>query len=796
MDPARRGPAGRGAARTAGRRGLAPRGRHPARPLRPLRRPARPGLRVRARLPGPAGRLDTRGEEVFAEVALDAPAPAGDGFGIHPAALDAALHAIGLLPGADAGSGTGPLLPFAWHGVRLHALGAGTLRVRLARTADGAVAVSVADAAGQPVLSADGLVMRPVDPRRLAGLAHRSDALFTVDFTPVPLGAEPYPAGTAALLGRPYTVPALPHATAYADLSDLGRALDAGAAPPELLLVPLAGGDAPDPVTAAHGLTRWLLETVQRFLADERLAGTRLVAVTTGALTPGAAAATSPGSGPKDRSAALAQAAAWGLLRTVQTEAPGRCLVLDADEASLAALPRAVATGLALAEPQLVLRDGGAAVPRLTHAAPPADPARRPLDPDGTVLITGGTGTLGALLARHLVTEHGVRHLVLTSRRGEAAPGAPDLVAELAGLGARARAVACDAADPEALRATLDGIDPAHPLTAVVHAAGLLEDATVPALTPGALERVLRPKADAAWQLHRLTRGAGLTAFVLFSSVAGTLGLGGQANYAAANAFLDALAHQRRAEGLPAVSLAWGLWEQASGMTGALSGTDLARMARAGVAPLPSAEALRLLDTALAGDAPLLVPAALDTAALRTGAHAESVPPMLRGLVRVPVRRAEQAASSPADAGQGPDGLAERLRGLDPESRRNTVLELVRRCAAVVLGHGGPDAVDPERAFAKLGFDSLTSVELRNRLNAATGLRLPTTLLFDCPTPAAVAERVLDRLTPAEPAAPTGPAPLGSPEPDGPEPDAVLEQLESATDDEIFTFIESELGIS
>ncbi|MFG2639143.1 SDR family NAD(P)-dependent oxidoreductase, partial [Streptomyces sp. NPDC048362] len=738
-----------------------------------------------------------RGEEVFAEVTVDTTAPAADGFGVHPAALDAALHAVGLLPAAEPDTASGPPLPFAWTGVRLHALGGGTLRVRLAPTADGAVSVSVADPAGRPVLTADALVMRPVDPRRLAGLAHRSDALFTVDWTPVPLGAAPYPADTAALLGRADTEPRLPHTVAYADPAALTLALDTGAAPPELLLVTLTedtgtdtdtdtgtgSGHDTDPVRAAHTLSRRLLATVQQWLADERLAGTRLVAVTSGAIA----------TDPKDEAGALAAATAWGLLRTVQTEAPGRCLLLDTDRASTADLPRAVATALALDEPQLALRDGTALVPRLAPAEPPADPARRPLDPEGTVLVTGGTGTLGVLVARHLVTGHGVRHLLLTSRRGAAAPAAGDLVAELAALGAQARVVACDTADPVALRDTLRSIDPRHPLTAVVHAAGLLDDATVPALTPDALARVLRPKVDAAWQLHRLTRDADLSAFVLFSSVAGTLGLGGQANYAAANAFLDALAHRRRAEGLPAVSLAWGLWEQASGMTGGLSDTDLARMSRSGVAPLSSTEGLRLLDTALAGDAPLLVPAALDIAALRAAATDRGVPPMLRGLVRTPARRAERDAGQPAAPAEGSAGLAERLRGLDAQTRRHTVLDLVRQCAALVLGHGGPDAVDPERAFSKLGFDSLTSVELRNRLNAATGLRLPTTLLFDCPTPAAVADRVLDRLAPTEPPKPPQSARSTPP---GPEPDAVLAELESAGVDEIFKFIESELGIS
>ncbi|MFF4009373.1 type I polyketide synthase [Streptomyces sp. NPDC001717] len=743
-----------------------------------------------------------RDDEVFAEVTPARELADQTDFGIHPAALDAALHAIGLL-GSAAGPGEGtpkPLLPFAWHGVRLYAHGATALRVRLARTEGDAVRVSVADVAGTPVAEVDALVMRPVEPKRLAELARGADHLYAVDWTPVPTGGDLPADVPPAVVGTPEEVPGLGAATAHAGLDALLAGIAAGAAAPDLLLVPVTAtaqgaGRVPeeaDPAEAARRLTRDLLATVQRWLAADRLAGTRLVVVTRGAVA----------TGPEDPVTDLAAAAAWGLIRSVQSEYPDRCLLLDTDatagtDASATALRAALATAADRGEHQIVLRRGTAYAPRLalpgSASAQTRDEADRPaFDPDGTVLITGGTGTLGTLVARHLVTEHGARRLLLTSRQGPAAPGAAELVAALRELGATAEVAACDAADRGSLAATLEGIDPAHPLTAVVHAAGLLDDATVPALTAGHVDRVMRPKADAAWHLHELTRDRDVKAFVLFSSVAGTLGLGGQANYAAANVFLDSLAHLRRAQGLPAVSLAWGLWEQASGMTGELTGADLARMARTGVAALPSAEGLRLLDAALAAEEALLVPAALDTAGLRARVASDGTPPppMLRGLVRLPGRRTEAAqAAGPRTPEADGGGLALRLAPLDDEARHDTVLDLVRHCAAVVLGHGSADKVEPERAFAKLGFDSLTSVELRNRLNAATGLRLPATLLFDCPTPGAVTERILTLLAPAPQPAPAAGAPEPADEP-------VLAAIESASDDEIFKFIESELGIS
>ena len=363
----------------------------------------------------------------------------------------------------------------------------------------------------------------------------------------------------------------------------------------------------------------------------------------------------------------------------------------------------------------------------------------RPLDPAGTVLITGGTGVLGGVLARHLVTDHDVRHLVLTSRRGLTADGATELRDELVALGATVDVVACDAADREALANLLSGL--ARPLTGVVHAAGVLADATVESLTPQDLDTVLRPKVDAALNLHELTQDADLAMFVLFSSATGVLGNPGQANYAAANAAIDALAQHRHAHGLPATALAWGMWEQATGLTAHLDQTDRARMSRGGVVPMSTEDGLALFDTAVRVDHGYLVPAKLDISALQHLGRTTPLSPVLRGLVRT--RRAA------ATSGQA-SGLRHRLAGMAPADQDRTVQELVNTNVAIVLGHTSPDAIAPHRAFTELGFDSLTAVELRNHLNTATGLRLPATLVFDYPTPGALAKHLRDELVGAE----------------------------------------------
>jgi acyl transferase domain-containing protein/NADPH:quinone reductase-like Zn-dependent oxidoreductase/acyl carrier protein len=447
----------------------------------------------------------------------------------------------------------------------------------------------------------------------------------------------------------------------------------------------------------------------------------------------------------------------------------------------------------------------------------------RGLDPDGTVLITGGTGTLGGLVARHLVQARGARRLLLTGRRGPDAPGATDLQAELAALGAQVRVVACDAADREALAALLDGIPAGHPLTAVVHAAGVLDDGVLGSLGPDQLDRVLRPKVDAAAHLHELTAGADLAEFVLFSSMTGTFGNPGQANYAAANVFLDALAAHRAAAGLPATSLAWGFWEQASGMTGHLGADTVGRMTRLGLRPLATAEALALLDAATARDEPLLLPAHLDLAALRARAAAgETLPGPLRGFLRTPERRAAAAGAG------GGTSLADRLSRLPEAARDELLLDLVRGHVAVVLSQESPDLVDPDRAFRDLGFDSLTAVEMRNRLTTATGLRLPATLVFTHPTPRVLARHLREQLVVeeagAEPESGVLPeldrleAALARPVPDeevraavsrrlealllrwrgdvAAAPGAVLAEgdLDAVSDDEMFALIDQQLG--
>ncbi|GFG75807.1 hypothetical protein MBOT_31720 [Mycobacterium botniense] len=354
----------------------------------------------------------------------------------------------------------------------------------------------------------------------------------------------------------------------------------------------------------------------------------------------------------------------------------------------------------------------------------------------GTVLITGGTGMAGSALARHLVDRHGVRHLLLVSRRGPDAPGAAELVSELTQAGAHVRVVACDAADRDALAAVLADIPHQCPLSAVIHAAGIVADAVITSLTPERLDAVLRAKVDAAWNLHELTRELDVSAFVMFSSLAGLVGSSGQANYAAANSYLDALAMYRRAHGLPATALAWGLWQQASTMTGGLGATDYARFARDGVVAMSLAEALELFDTAIIVNEPFLLPARIDLAALRTKFDDGTLPPMFVDLINAPARRRVDDSLA---AAKSKSALLQRLEGLSDEEQHAVLLDLVRSHIATVLGNISPDAVDPDKAFQELGFDSLTAVEMRNRLKAATGLSLSPTLIFDYPNSAALA---------------------------------------------------------
>ncbi|AGP59293.1 hypothetical protein M271_39560 [Streptomyces rapamycinicus NRRL 5491] len=440
-------------------------------------------------------------------------------------------------------------------------------------------------------------------------------------------------------------------------------------------------------------------------------------------------------------------------------------------------------------------------------------------DPQGTVLVTGGTGTLGGELARHLVDVRGMRHLLLMSRRGPSAPGVAHLVAELAELGAEVRVQAGDAADRDALASVLARIAGERPLTAVVHAAGVIDDATVESLTPERMAPVLAAKADAAWNLHELTEGAGLAGFVLYSSAAAGMGSPGQGSYAAANAFLDALATYRRDRHLAGQSLAWGLWAQASEITGQLAGANLSRLRRGGVQPLSTEQGLALFEAATALGAPLAVPARLDLAAFSRGGR--PVPALLRGLTAGGLAARPTAAVAVA-AG----GLAARLAALSPAEREQEVLEIVRASVAVVLGHAHPGDIDPQWAFRDMGIDSLTGLELRNRLANETGLTLPATLVFDQPTPLEVARflcpeiladvvvepAVLTQLTQLESILSEVPADsemrsditarlrtvllkwMRNQEPAAE--NTAAQKLESASADEVFDFIAKELGVS
>ncbi|WP_425394049.1 SDR family NAD(P)-dependent oxidoreductase [Actinokineospora inagensis] len=617
------------------------------------------------------------GDQVYADLALPEDTEVG-GHSVHPALLDAALQLLPLM--ADS---TEARLPFSCTEIALHAVGAVTARAIV--TTGATTSVTILDNANSPVVTIGGLHTRAI----------------TVDS---PVSSQPPLHLTWAESPLRQAEPSADWVTLDGDFAAVAQAR------PPVVFAPIRTSGE-DVVEETHRATRDVLRLVRRWLADERLVDSRLVVLTRGAVP--------VGSDVED----LAAAAVWGLLRSAQTEHPDQFTLLDADTSD----PAAIAAAVASAEPQIALRNGTAFVPRLAHATPPAV---EPPSFDGTVLITGGTGVLGRVLARHLVAR-GARHLLLVSRQGPDAPGA----AELTTLDAEITVVRCDVSDRDQLAGVLDAIPPEHPLTAVFHAAGVLDDGAVGSITDDGLTTVLRPKVDAAWHLHELTAHLDLAAFVLYSSAAATLGSPGQANYSAANAFLDALAHHRRSGGRRATSLAWGLWQADSALTGDV---DRSRLARGGIAPMPTEAALALLDTALALDLPHVVPAHLDLAALRERAKADAVPVVLRGLVRTPPRQAATAGTA--------TGIKGRLAGEPPAERQRIVLDLVRAQIAAVLGHTDPDLVEPTRAFKELGFDSLTAVELRNRLNTATGLRLPATTVFDHPSPTALTEHLLAQL--------------------------------------------------
>ncbi|HZE28571.1 MAG TPA: type I polyketide synthase, partial [Gaiellaceae bacterium] len=652
-------------------------------------------------------------EEIYAEVELSSEQrEAAEDFGIHPALLDSALHAS-ILAALGSDREQSLRLPFSWSDVSLRANGAAALRVQL-QTAEQGVSLAVYDESGAAVAAVGSLATRAVSIEQLAGAAGANDALFGIAWNEAKPGE---PSAGFVTLGE-LELPS--QGESHEGIEELSAAIAAGAEPPALVLCRPSAPSSTELAEATRELAGSVLSLVQEFLAAESLANAKLVLLTERAI------AAAPGESPD-----LASAPLWGLLRTAQSEHPARFVLVDGDgtEASLQALPGA----LALDEPQVALREGRALVPRIARLAPPEAGAEQEpsFDPEKTVLVTGGTGGLGSIVARHLVEGHGARHLLLASRGGGEAEGAEELRAELAELGAEVEIAACDVAEPDQVESLLGSIPKDHPLGAVIHTAGTVADGVIGQMGEEQIDRVFAPKLDAAWNLHRLTAGSELSAFVMFSSMAGALGGPGQANYAAANVFLDALAAKRQAEGLAATSIAWGLWAQASAMTKGLSEADLKRVGRFGIEALSNEQGLELFDLALGAEAAPTLAIRLNRAGLRAQAAAGALPPILSGLVRAPAKRAVSGS------------LKKKLAGLPEEERGAYVLGLVVAKVAAVLGHESGEAVDPDKAFQEIGFDSLAAVELRNRLGVVTGLNLSATLVFDYPNSAKLADHLL-----------------------------------------------------
>ncbi|GAA3588491.1 type I polyketide synthase [Amycolatopsis ultiminotia] len=709
-----------------------------------------------------------RGEEVFAEVALpDNQRDEAAGFGLHPALLDAALQ-TGTIAAAATGEPGKSVMPFAWNGLVLHAVGASALRVRVAPGGPDALSVEAADQTGGPVLTMDSLVLRAVSTEALD--TGRTSSLYRQDWTELS-------AVDGALPSPPWV--------AVATADDVAAMADG-----ETAVLEAVGVESPLVLTAR------VLEVVQAWLAGESSEDSRLVVVTRGAVPAGDGAVTDP-----------AAAAVWGLVRAAQSENPDRIVLLDLDPG--AEVPPLLGAVLASGEPQIAVRAATFSVPRLARVTETPD-SSTVFNPEGTVLVSGA-GTLGGLAARSLVGRHGVRRLVLASRRGRDAEGVQDLVDELTGRGAEVSVVACDVSDRDQVAALLKE----HQLTAVVHTAGVFDAGVTAALTPDRLSRVFAPKVDAVRHLDELTRDLDLDAFIVYSSASSIFMGAGSGGYAAANAYLDGLMAHRRAAGLPGLSLAWGPWEQTTGMADTIDELTLSRMSRregrGGVRALESAAGMELFDAAVASGQALLVPIKLDLREVRAdAATGGSVPHLLRGLVRVGRRSARSVSG--ADG-----GLAARLAGLAVAEQEALLLELVRGQVAVVLGHADSSGVRVDTAFKDAGFDSLTSVELRNRLRAATGLKLPATLVFDHPNPQVLArhlrgELAVDEVSPADSvlaglaglertiAASDGPGSdritarlrdlLKVAEAAGARPDTSEQDLDTASDEELFALVD------
>jgi NAD(P)-dependent dehydrogenase (short-subunit alcohol dehydrogenase family)/acyl carrier protein len=615
--------------------------------------------------------------EIYAEVSLDeAQRDEAERFAVHPALLDSAGHVL-LLDRTES-----LRLPFSFSGIWVgEGLAATDLRVR-ARLSDERAEIAIADLQGRPVCAVEGLSLREVDRASLRGGEGAGEKdLYGLRWDPVP--------------------------AAEASTREIEQYRLSG----------LAEGE--DTLTAARRLAGEALAAIQAYLADEESAR-HLAILTEGAVAAAAGEAPHP-----------ALAAAWGLVRSAQAENPGRFVLIDLDgDASEAELSAALAVE---GEAALALREGKLLAPRLARVSAQEGSASSPLDPERTILITGGLSGLGALAARHLAERHGAKQMLLVGRRGIDTPGAGELLSELAAIGCEAKAAACDVSDKEQLEALLDSIGTEHPLGAVIHCAGVVDDALIADQSPEHIDRALAPKADAAWHLHELTREADLSHFVLYSSIAGSLESLGQANYSAANVFLDALARERRAEGLVATAIGWGPWEE--GMAADLGRAGSTRREGLGIGDLGPEEGFELLDLILARGEPVLVASRFLPAGLRRQARASVLSPLLSGLI-----------STDQKLGAREGSLARTLARVSEKERFDAMLEFVREEVAGILGRPSAESIVPDEAFKDMGFDSLGAVELRKRLALETGVRLEATIVFDYPTSTGIAGYLLERM--------------------------------------------------
>lgn len=457
-----------------------------------------------------------------------------------------------------------------------------------------------------------------------------------------------------------------------------------------------------------------------------------------------------------DRVVGVGAGPLWGLMRTARNEHPElrlRMIDLGLDgivgvdmgkEKNTVVVSHVLPTALLLSdEPECAVRHNQLLVPRMQRLDPETVAAskgakQRIVRTDGAVLITGGLGDLGQHVARWLVRVHDIRDLVLTSRRGRKAPGADKLIAELAEVGAKVTVVACEMDDPESIKATMSMFNQDRPLRGVIHAAGAQDNGVLMSLTPQRCATVYAPKVEGAWNLHQQTEDMDLDLFVMFSSISGVMGMAGHANYAAANTFLDALAHLRHAKGLPATAVAFGTWE-GDGMAARIIGPTRARLTQLGLDMLTPEQGLELLDTAVRGGRSLTIAAALDQERLQAY-HQErgGIPPFLRSLLRHSGGGSRRALQS--------WDLRELLSEADPSQRPDVILGMVQGTVAKALGFMLPSDVDVNGPLQDVGIDSLTAVLIRNQLATLTGLHLSARLAFQHPNLRALSQFLLAEL--------------------------------------------------